>query len=121
MTMTPQQAAEVLRKRLQNLRFFSSPKAKEQAAAIETAIECIINTPCQHCEDPKGFELGQVCKHCQQPFRSALPATPTPTDEQIGEVFDEYADFPLFQHPSMTRTAAIRFAKALFGQFKSER
>lgn len=55
----------------------------------------------------------------QEIVKASLPAPPT--DEQIGEVFDEYADFPAFQQPSMTRTASIRFAKALFGQFKSER
>lgn len=111
MTMTPQQAAEVLRKKKESLQFNSSAQALEEYMALETAIGCMSNTPCQHCKDPQGFELGQVCKHCQQPFRSALHATPT--DEQIGEVFDEYADFPAFQKPSMTRTAAIPFAREI--------
>lgn len=199
--MTPEQAAEVLRKYIEWKQEMPvlHPDHLELNAALETAIECMSNTPCQHCKDPKGFELGQVCKHCQQPFRSTHPATPTqsnqsesleeiaiaclseihknaslcsnndeqhificgfvagfnhsiptptdefelkpcdncyqltnhigdvcqkckpktPTDEQIGEVFDEYADFPAFQQPSMTRTAAIKFAREVLSLIKT--
>ena len=49
----------------------------------------------------------------------------TPTDEQIGKLFDQHTDVSVLLNPispthAMTRTAAIQFAKALFGQFKSE-
>ena len=90
--MTPEQAAEVLR----NFRkwFPSVAKGdKELHAALETAIECM--------------------------------SASTPTDEQIGKLFDQHTDVSVLLNPispthAMTRTAAIQFAKALFGQFKSE-
>ena len=52
-------------------------------------------------------------------------SAPTPTDEQIGKLFDQHTDVSVLLNPispthAMTRTAAIQFAKALFGQFKSE-
>ena len=93
--MTPEQAAEVLRylNEWRRCAEGEQPDPKTIGIAIDTAIECM--------------------------------SAPTPTDEQIGKLFDQHTDVSVLLNPispthAMTRTAAIQFAKALFGQFKSE-
>ena len=124
MVMTPEQAAEVLRRHNQ---FNFHPD--ELHAALETAIECLSAKPkldiqrlakitsemLQIHEDPICNENAQIEITMGELLKivmaspTAHPATPTPTDEQIGEVFDKYAfgDFS----PLLPRTAAIPFVR----------
>ena len=118
MTMTPQQTAEVLRKHAK-WRNSHDPSTEyvggaNLTAALETAIAVMEATQ-------------TTISKMETVDQSEHDATLTPpTDDQIGEVFDQHTDVSVLLNPispthAMTRTAAIRFAKALFGQFKSER
>ena len=97
--MTPEQAAEVLRRHLQWRKqeehesdiAYVGPDAL--TAALETAIECM--------------------------------SASTPTDEQIGKLFDQHTDVSVLLNPispthAMTRTAAIQFARDVLTLGKSK-
>ena len=84
-------------------------------------------TPEQAAEVLRNFNEGISLPILHAALETAIEcmSASTPTDEQIGKLFDQHTDVSVLLNPispthAMTRTAAIQFAKALFGQFKSE-
>lgn len=141
--MTPEQAAEVLREVLPdayNMSFETSIVSSDLTAALETAIECLTTahpaTPTLSNESESLEEIAIACLSeihkdaflCSNNDEQHIficgfvagfnHATPTPTDEQIGKLFDQHTDVSVLLNPispthAMTRTAAIRFAREL--------
>ena len=136
--MTPEQAAEVLRYLNEWRRGAEGeqPDPKTIGIAIDTAIECMsASTPTDYCPCTPDETTGEMsanegktwqCNICGKTVNpSDHTRLNTPTDEQIGKLFDQLTDVSVLLNPispthAMTRTAAIQFAREVLTLGKSK-